>query len=286
MAPGTAESIERIAGGFQCASAPVWFRDGYLLFSDAPARTLYACNATGRFSKIPARDGSSGPSLPFSCGGATLDRSGKLVLCDNSAARIIRRDSDDVETVLADRFEGRRLNGPRDLAYRSDGSLYFTDPPRPGDEEATDLPFNGVFRMVEGRRLQLLAADIRYPAGLAFSPHENFLYVANAEPERMTWMRYKVERDGMLSSPVVFHEASAELEDGARGALIVDRTGNVLATGPGGVWILAPTGEHIGTLRIPEPATGLTWGGDGTQVYVAARTSIYRVRWPIGGNLT
>ena len=207
------------------------------------------------------------------------------MLCDNSAARIVRRDSDDVETVLADRFEGRRLNGPRGLAYRSDGSLYFTDPPRLGDEEATDLPFNGVFRMVEGRRLQLLAADVRSPAGLAFSPHENFLYVANAEPERMMWMRYKVERDGMLSSPVVFNDGSAELEDGTPGGLIVDRTGNVLATGPGGVWILAPNGDHIGTLRIPEPATDLTWGGDGTQVYVAAGTSIYRVRWPIGGIL-
>jgi gluconolactonase len=287
MAPGTAGSVERVAEGFRQTDGPVWFPDGYLLFSDTPANTIYKWTPDG--SVKPHRRLCHEADAPAGCSGMTRDTAGRLVICERAGARVTRFEKDGSVTVLADYFEGRRLNSPRDVVCRADGSLYFTDGPRSRvqnpDGDRDELPFNGVFRIVEGRRLQLLVADLSRPGGLAFSPGQKFLYVANSDRNRMVWMRYEVEPDGILSDGKVFYDASRETEYGLPDGLKVDRAGNLFATGPGGIWILSPAGDHLGTVRVPEQPSNLQWAGDGTDLYITARTSIYRMRWPIGGSV-
>ena len=285
MAPGTAESVERVAEGFRQTDGPVWFPGGYLLFSDTAADTIYKWTPEG--GVMPHRQLTSGTDLPTGCSGMTRDAEGRLVFCQPASARVSRIQKDGSITVLADYFEGRRLSGPRDVVCRVDGSLYFTDgqyPHAEGGEDRCELPFNGVFRIVEGRRLQLLVADMSQPCGLAFSPDQKLLYVANCDRSRMMWMRYKVAPDGSLSDGRVFHDASHETKCGLPEGLKVDRSGNVIATGPGGIWIFSPAGNHLATIPLPEPVSNLQWAGDGTVLLITARTSIYRMRWAIGGN--
>jgi gluconolactonase len=275
-----------VAGGFRQTDGPVWRPEGCLLFCDIADNTIYKLTPNGRGMLPPSRF-TSGNLM--GCGGMTLDRKGRLIVCERGSARVSRVAEDGSITALADYFEGRRLNGPRDVVCRADGSLYFTDSRNPvsgdGQDDADELPFNGVFRIVEGRRLQLLVADLSQPGGLAFSPDQKFLYIANSDPNRMLWMRYKVESDGVLSNGRVFYDASHERECGLPEGLKVDRAGNVIATGPGGIWIFSPAGDGLGRIRVPEPPSNLHWAGDGTELYITARTSIYRMRWAIGGTI-
>jgi gluconolactonase len=190
--------------------------------------------------------------------------------------------------VLADRHEGRRLNSPNDLVYRSDDTLYFTDPPfgLPGvfDDPAKELPFSGVFRVTPGGELSLESDDLEGPNGLAFSPDERYLYVGNWDLERKIVMRYEVAEDGSLSKGEVFHDMTEAPGEDALDGLKVDEAGNVYACGPGGIWILSPEGERLGLLRLPEDPHNLAFGGDDSgTLYVAALTSIYRIRLSIPG---
>jgi gluconolactonase len=190
-------------------------------------------------------------------------------------------------TVLADSHDGRRLNSPNDLVYRSDGTLFFTDPPfgLPGmfDDPGKELPFSGVFAARDGR-VTLLTDELQGPNGLAFSPDERFLYVGNWDPDRTVVMRYELgPEDAVVGSVVLFDMTAAEGEDSIDG-LKVDQAGNVYACGPGGVWVISPDGEQLGTLRLPEAPHNLAWGDeDARTLYVTALTSVYRIRLQIPG---
>jgi len=283
--------IEKVAEGFGFTEGPVWLRDGSLLFSDIPNNTIYRWTPDGKvtiFRKPSGYDGTDAPPGAFiGSNGLTLDRQGRLVICEHGNRRVTRLEKDGKLTVLADRFEGKRLNSPNDAVFKSDGSLYFTDPPyglvKQDDDPAKELPFSGIYRLAGGK-LQLLSKDLTRPNGLAFSPDEKYLYVANSDARRKIWMRFEVRPDGTLGASKVFYDVTSESAPGLPDGLKVDRKGNVYATGPGGVWIFSPEGKHLGTIQPPEVPANCAWGDkDGRTLYMTARTGLYRIRLSIEG---
>jgi len=283
--------LERVAGGFEFTEGPVWTRDGALLFSSPNTNAIYRWSPLGKVDVFRSKSGYTGLDVgrytqPGS-NGLTFDSAGRLTMCQHGNRRILRVEPHGNVTVLADRYDGRRLNSPNDLVYRSDDTLYFTDPPfgLPDAFEDPDkeLPFSGVFRVKDGR-VTLESDELEGPNGLAFSPDERHLYVGNWDLERKIVMRYDVDADGGLSNGVVFHDMTDAPGEDALDGIKVDTAGNVYACGPGGVWILSPDGEHLGTLHLPEDPHNLAWGDDdGRTLYVAALTSIYRMRLRIPG---
>jgi gluconolactonase len=284
--------LERVAGGFEFTEGPVWSPEGALLFSSPNTNVIYRWTPDGKVDVFRPKSGYTGVDIgryhqPGS-NGLTFDpEGGRLTICQHGDRRVIRVEPHGNITVLADRFEGRRLNSPNDLVYRSDGTLYFTDPPfgLPGafDDPAKELPFSGVFRVKDGE-VTLESVDMEGPNGLAFSPGERYLYVGNWDLERKVILRYEVAADGRLSDGTVFHDMTDAPGEDALDGLKVDVEGHVYACGPGGVWLLSPEGEHLGTLRLPEAPHNLAWGDDDARtLYVTALTSVYRIRLGIPG---
>jgi gluconolactonase len=282
--------LERVAGGFEFAEGPVWTRDGALLFSSPNTNAVYRWSE-GVVTVFRSKSGYAGLDAGryHQCGsnGLTFDSQGRLTMCQHGNRRILRVNPHGDTTVLADRYEGRRLNSPNDLVYRSDDQIYFTDPPfgLPGvfDDPDKELPFSGVFRAKEGE-VVLLTDELEGPNGLAFSPDERYLYVGNWDLERKVVMRYEVDAAGDLSNGTVLYDMTDAPGEDAIDGLKIDRDGNLFVCGPGGVWVLSPEGDHLGTLRLPEAPHNLAWGGDdGRTLYVTALTSIYRLELPVPG---
>ena len=178
-------------------------------------------------------------------------------------------------------YDGDQLNSPNDAVYASDGALYFTDPPYglEGLEESPmrELDFNGVYRLGPGGELELLVRDLSRPNGIALSPDEQTLYVANSDAENVVWMAYDLD-DAGASNGRVFYDANDQTAPGAADGMKVDRAGNLFATGPGGVWIIAPDGTHLGTINTGEVTANVAWGDDGRTLYMTASTGLYRIR--------
>jgi gluconolactonase len=285
--------VEKLAGGFQFTEGPIWHPDGYLLFSDPNANTIYRWTSEGQISVYRAKSGYAGIDIgeygqPGS-NGLTLDSEGRLTIDEHGRRRVVRLEKNGVITVLADRFEGKRLNSPNDLVYKSDGSLYFTDPPfglpKFFDDARKELAFSGVYRLDNDGQLQLLTRDLTGPNGLAFSPDERFLYVDNWDVTRKVIMRYPVLADGSLGKGDVFLDVTkSHPGEQAWDGLKVDQLGNVYAAGPEGIWILSPEGKHLGTIVAYEVPANFAWGDDdGRTMYITARTGLYRVRLNIPG---
>jgi gluconolactonase len=284
--------LERIATGFVFTEGPVWSADGSLLFSSPNTNAIYRWHPSGRVTVFRSKSGYAGVDIgrftqPGS-NGLTFDPDGRLTLCQHGNRRVIRVEPHGNTSVLADRFEGRRLNSPNDLVYRSDGTVFFTDPPfgLPGtfDDPDKELPFSGVFAARDGH-VTLVTDELEGPNGLAFSPDERYLYVGNWDPERKVVMRYELDRasNRVTGSSVLFDMTNAPGEDAIDG-LKVDQAGNVYACGPGGIWIISPQGEHLGTLRLPEAPHNIAWGdADARTLYITALTSVYRIRLRIPG---
>jgi gluconolactonase len=283
--------LERVAGGFVFTEGPVWSPEGALLFSSPNTNVIYRWHPSGRVTVFRAKSGYTGFDIgryaqPGS-NGLTFDAQGRLTLCQHGNRRVIRVEPHGNITVLADAFDGRRLNSPNDLVYRSDGTLFFTDPPfgLPDvfDDADKELPFSGVYAVRDGR-INLLTDELEGPNGLAFSPDERYLYVGNWDPERKVVMRYELGPDDqVIEASVLFDMTGAEGEDAIDG-LEVDQAGNVYACGPGGIWVVSPDGEHLGTLRLPEAPHNLAWGDqDRRTLYVTALTSVYRIRLRLPG---
>lgn len=215
--------------------------------------------------------------------GLTLDRSRRLIACEHSARRLTRTEPDGSITVLAERYQGKRLNSPNDVVVRSDGSIYFTDPPY-GLANMTDwkeLPYNGVYRLAPDGELVLLVDDFDRPNGLAFSPGESILYVNDTA--RYHIRAFDVSSDGGISKGRVLIEMQLE-EPGAPDGMKVDQQGNIYCTGPGGFWIIEPDGKSLGRIITPELPANMAWGDDDLQtLYLTARTSLYRLRLNIPG---
>jgi gluconolactonase len=282
--------LEKLAGGFIFTEGPVWVPDGYLLFSDPNANTIYRWAPEGQVSVFRTKSGYAGVDIgdygqPGS-NGITLDADGRVTINEHGNRRVVRIEKTGAVTVLADRFEGKRLNSPNDLVYRSDGTLYFTDPPfglpKAFDDPRKELPFSGVFSLRDGT-LRLEAKDLTGPNGLAFSPDERFLYVGNWDEKRKVVLRYPVGDDGRLGPGTVFYDMTAAPGEDALDGIKVDVRGNLYVSGPGGLWILSPDGKHLGTIVGPEHPHNLAWGDDGRSLYLTAQTGLYRLRLNVPG---
>jgi gluconolactonase len=284
--------IEKLADGFLFTEGPVWVRDGgYLLFSDPNANRIYRWSPDGQVSVFRPKSGYTGFDIgeygqPGS-NGLTLDREGRLTINEHGNRRVTRLEKNGVLTVLADRYEGKRLNSPNDLVYRSDGALYFTDPPfglpRFFDDPRKELPFSGVYCLKDGN-LKLVSKDLLGPNGLAFSPDEKYFYVDNWDEKKKIVMRYDVNADGSLSNGTVFFDMTSAPGEDALDGMKVDQKGNLYVSGPGGVWILSPAGKHLGTIKGPEHPHNMAWGDDdGKTLYMTAQTALYRIRLNIPG---
>ena len=294
--------LEKVADGFAFTEGPIWIDahnsaiapdndEGFLLFSDLNNNMIYRLTTDGEVQLYKPKSGYTGEDIgefrqPGS-NGLTTDREGRLTICQHGNRRVVRIEKNGTTTVLADRFEGRRLNSPNDLVYRSDGTLYFTDPPfglpKFGDDPRREQPHSGVYSVKNGR-VNLVTADFTGPNGLAFSPDEKFLYVGDWDDQRKVVNRYLVNPDGSLGQGELFHDMTATPGEDAIDGLKVDTAGNVYVSGPGGLWVLSPEGRHLGTLHGPEHPHNMAWGGaDRRTLYLAAETGIYRIRLSIPG---
>ncbi|HMH05681.1 MAG TPA: SMP-30/gluconolactonase/LRE family protein [Terriglobales bacterium] len=298
--------IERVATGFdKWTEGPVWTHQGTLLFAEIPANKIIEWSPGKGASVFMHPSGYEG-SEPFKgpepgSNGMTLDADGRISVAGHARRTVWRMESVDPKaqlTVLADSYQGKKLNSPNDLVYKSDGSLYFTDPPyglpTQGDNDPQkELQVNGVYRIARARQhkpgapperdqVQLVIKDLARPNGLAFSPDEKFLYVA--ESGKKQWMRYRVQPDGSVTDGTLFLDASTDPADGGPDGLRVDKQGNIYGSGPGGVWIISPEGKHIGTIKVPERVSNVAWGDkDGKTLYITASTSLFRVKLKVPG---
>ncbi len=292
--------IEQMATGFKWTEGPVW-AEGHLYFAEIPSNSIRELNGRGEVSIFMQPSGYTGKE-PYGgpepgSNGMTLDQKGRLTVAGHARRNIWRLEYLHPHaqiTVLADSYQGKKLNSPNDLVYRSDGSLYFTDPPyglrtQDDKDQAKELAFNGVFRIPDAAtrpagsapdnsKLQLIIKDLPRPNGIAFSPDGKTLYVADSGPKKI-WMRYDVEADGSVKNGRVFYDASADQRPGGPDGIKVDMAGNLYGAAPGGIWIFSPSGKHIASLSIPERVGNLAWGdSDLKTLYVAASSSIYRIR--------
>jgi gluconolactonase len=284
--------LERVASGFEFVEGPVWSPQGFLLFSDPNRNVIYRWDSDAGTSIYRTKSGYRGLDVgryrqPGS-NGLALDREGRLLIAEHGNRRVTRLEPNGELTVLADRLDGRRLNSPNDLAQRSDGTLWISDPPfgLPGfdGDPAKELPDSPVLCRDGEGRLHAVARDLRGPNGLAFSPDERFLYVANWDPERRVVMRYPAGPGCALGPGELLFDMAAAPEPEALDGIEVDERGNLYVSGPGGTWILSPDGVHLGTIRGPEPPANYAWGdADGRTLYMAARTGLYRMRLQVGG---
>ena len=288
--------LEKLAGGFLFTEGPVWVpatanTSGYLLFSDPNANTIYRWSADGQVSVFRTKSGYAGFDVgeyhqPGS-NGLTLDSKGRLAINQHGNRRVIRVEPRGNITVLADRYDGKRLNSPNDLVYRSDGALYFTDPPfglpNVFDDPRKELPYSGVYCVKDGQ-VTLVSTELDAPNGLAFSPDENFLYVNNWNDKKKVILRYDVQPDCTLTHSTLFFDMTDAPGNDALDGLKVDQQGNVYSTGPGGLWIISPGGKQLGLIKGPEDPHNMAWGDeDGKTLYITALTGIYRIRMNIAG---
>ena len=299
--------LEKVATGpgFTWTEGPVWIPAGYLLFAEIPSNSIRKWTPGVGVSVFMQPSGWK-ESTPYTghepgSNGMTLDSHGRLTVAGHAQRDVWRLEQINPKaqvTMLADTYEGKRLNSPNDLVYKSDGTLYFTDPPyglpKLDSDPTKQLPFSGVYRLPgalnhqpgappDRDQLQLLVKDLPRPNGICFSPDEKYLYVNNSEPKKV-WMRYTVKADGTLTDGKVFADGTSDKRDGSPDGMKVDQSGNLYSAGPGGVWIISPDGKHIGTLEIPERVGNVAWGGaDRKTLYVAASSSIYRITLKIPG---
>lgn len=298
--------VERVATGFTWVEGPIWIPAGYLLFAEITSNSIRKVTPDGTVSIFMQPSGYKG-SAPYGgkepgSNGMTLDQKGRLTVAGHAQRDVWRLESLEPGaqvTVLADSYEGKKLNSPNDLVYKSDGSLYFTDPPyglptQGDDDPIKELQVSGVYRVPKALyqkpgdppardQLQLLVKDLPRPNGIAFSPDEKYLYVDNSQPKKL-WMRYRVKEDGTLTDAKVFYDATSDNRPGAPDGMKVDRNGNVYSTGPGGIWIFSPEGKALGTILIPERTANVNWGGaDRKTLYITASSSIYRIRLKVPG---
>ena len=284
--------IEKLSGGFQFTEGPLWRPGGQLWFSDVMGNVVRQWSPSSGATVIIQRAGYDREGPPGSLigpNGEIADRDGAVLICQHGGRRIVRVAKDMQITPLVERFEGKRLNSPNDLVYKSDGSLYFTDPPyglaKQDDDPAKELAFNGVFRLAGGK-MQVVIADLTRPNGIAFSPDEKILYIANSDEKHKVWMRYDVAPNGSVSNGKVFFDVTRETADGLPDGMKLDTRGNLYCAGPGGVWVFSPEGKHLGTIKPPETPANCNWGDDGKTLYITARTGLYRIKLPVTGQKT
>jgi gluconolactonase len=302
VSPGT--KAEKLADGFSFTEGPVWIpalpsgqtyggggQGNYLLFSDPNKNVIHRWDPiSGEVSIFRTKSGYTGIGganigeyhQPGS-NGLTLSPDGRLTICEHGNRRVTRLEPNGTITVLAESYQGKRLNSPNDLVYRSDGVLFFTDPPfglpKVYDDPRKELPFSGIFCVKDGE-VRLLSTDLKGPNGLTFSPDEKYLYVDNWDEQKKVVLRYGVAPDGELSNPTTLVDlTTTNPGEICFDGLKVDTRGNLYTSGPGGVRVFSSSGKPLGTITLPELPANFTFGdADGRTLYMTARTGLYRIK--------
>lgn len=282
--------IEKLAGGFGFTEGPVWHKDGFLIFSDIPANKIMKYIPDQGISVYLENSGYAGSEeIPASQGsnGLTYDESGNLIICQHGARQLLRADQAGNFTPIARQYQGKRLNSPNDVVIKSDGTIFFTDPPwglalRENDPKK-ELKFQGVFKLNKAS-LELVDDQLARPNGIALSPDEKYLYVTDSDGNKKLYYRYTINDNGSISNKTLFFDATNLPGEGGPDGIKVDKQGNCYFTGPGGILVVTPKGEHIGTITPPEIPANLCWGGkDGKTLYMTCRTGLYAIKLKVEG---
>ncbi len=287
--------MEQLADGFDWSEGPVWVKDGgYLLFSDIPRNSVMKWKegeGISLFMKPAGYTGVVDYSPEPGSNGLNVDPQGRVVFCEHGDRRISRLEKNGGKKTLVDSYEGKRLNSPNDCAYKSNGDLYFTDPPyglpKNFDDPRRELDFCGVFRLATDGKVTLLTKELTRPNGIAFSPDEKTLYVAQSDAAAAVWKAFDVKPDGTLGTSRTFFDATAWAKAGQKGlpdGMKVDQSGNLFATGPGGLHIFSPDGTHLGTLATGQATGNCAWGDDGSTLYIQADMYLVRIKLNTKGN--
>jgi gluconolactonase len=280
--------IEVLASGMKFSEGPVWVKGGgYLLFSDIPRNSVMKWKEGDGLTLFMKPSGYTGVveygAEPGS-NGLLIDPQGRIVFCEHGDRRVSRLERDGGKKTLVDSYMGKRLNSPNDGVFKSNGDLYFTDPPyglpRHGDDPRRELDFSGVFRLTKNGDLTLLTKELTFPNGISFSPDEKTLYVSQSDPSRAIWMAFPVRADGTLDKGRVFYDVTPLVNKlpGLPDGMKVDREGNLWATGPGGVYVFAADGSYFGRIETGQETGNCAWGSDGSTLYIAAETYLCRLR--------
>ncbi|NOS55280.1 MAG: SMP-30/gluconolactonase/LRE family protein [Cyclobacteriaceae bacterium] len=295
IAPGM--KLEKLATGFQFTEGPAWHPDGYLVFSDPNTNVIYSYKPeNGNVEIYRTKSGYAGINIgeyhQAGSNGLTFDKEGRLILCQHGERRVIRIEKKGPVTILADNFQGKKLNSPNDLVLRSDGTLFFTDPPyglpMAFNDPNKETPHSGVYAVINGQ-VKLLTTDLKGPNGIAFSPDEKYLYVSNWDITNIhntkVIMRYEVAKDGSLTNGKVFFDMNKTDGEDALDGLKVDTQGNVFCSGPDGIWIISAQGKYLGRIKTPEHAANMAWGEDGHSLFITASSGLYKIRLLTEGKL-
>jgi len=297
--------MERVATGFKWTEGPLWIKDR-LYFAEIPSNSIRVWTP-GKGVEIFLQPSGYKGSTPYGgpepgTNGMTLDTRGRLTAAGHAQRDILRLESLDPkaqQTILADSYQGKKLNSPNDVVYKSDGSAYFTDPPyglrtQQDNDPDKQLKVNGVYRIPHALaqkpgseptrgELQLLVTDLTRPNGIAFSPDEKYLYVNNSQPKKL-WMRYTVKPDGTVGDAKLLYDATADNRPGVPDGMKVDMEGNIYSAGPGGIWIISPEGKPLGTILVPGRTSNVAWAGpDRKTLYITGSEGIFRVHLNIAG---
>lgn len=262
--------VEKLPGAYKFVEGPMWSPWGALLFSDCNDNKIWEITTPDKDPKCKVFRDPAGLS-----NGLVFDKQGRLIACDYGHHRVTRTEKDGKITVLAESYEGKRLNSPNDIIVRSEGSIYFTDPSYGVKEEDRQLDFKGVFRITPNGKLELLTKDFDMPNGLCFSADESKLYIADSSNRRHIRL-FDVAKNGSISGgKVIFTFPKTGVPDGMK----IGKDGNLYSSGPEGIWVFDPTGKHLYTIPVPEVPANLAWGdADGRTLYITARTGVYRAR--------
>jgi gluconolactonase len=281
--------IERIVSGRTWVEGPVWNRrENYLLFSDIPTNSIVKWQEGKGTSVFLKPSGYTGKA-PFEgaepgSNGLAFDPEGRLVSAEHGDRRIGRLEKNGNKVTLVDRYEGKRINSPNDLVFKSNGDLYFTDPPfglpKSYDDPRKELPFQGVYKYSTNAKLTLLTKDIKAPNGIAFSPDEKQLYISNADPAHAVWMVFGVKADGTIENGKTLFDATAwtKSKPGVPDGMKVDREGNIFGAGPGGIHVISPEGKHLGSIETGAPTGNIAWGEDGSSLFITSNTNVFRLK--------
>jgi len=289
-----AATVETLKDGFGFINGILWVRDaaaGYLLVSDIPANVIHKWTPPGAMTLFLDRPDwtrvaeSRPPNVRFGANGIARDPQGRIVYAAEADRAVVRLEADGKRTILAERFEGKRLNSPNDLVFRSDGALYFTDPSGGGRfgtwDVKKELPYQGVF-LLKDAKLQLLVQDLDRPNGIALSSDEKSLYVNDSNTRVI--MRYDVRPDGTVANGRLFADMSMGKGNGNPDGMKFDERGNLYSVGPGGIWVINPAGQQIGLIVPPENAPGFAFGDpDRKAIYMAASSKLARIRLSVAG---
>ncbi|MBI1763046.1 MAG: SMP-30/gluconolactonase/LRE family protein [Acidobacteria bacterium] len=283
--------IEKLTEGHKWVEGPVWNKkEGYLLYSDIPNNAIYKWQE-GKGDALFLQPAGYTGTAPFTgkepgTNGLTYNKDGLLVSCEHGDRRIAQLAADGkTKTTLADKYNGKRFNSPNDLVFKTNGDLYFTDPPyglpKGVDDPQREMDYCGVYRLGKDGKLTLLTKEITRPNGIALAPDEKKLYVASSDPDKAIWMVYDLKPDGTLGAGKVFKDVTAWVKEGRKGlpdGMKVDKDGNLWATGPGGVHVFAADGTHLGSIETGVPTANCAFGDDGTTLYITANTALIRVK--------